>query len=649
MNEEENVNTAQTDDNDERLQEANDVMEQEAEDTGVFMPDEDQQIGLSGMQPRDYYQSHEEDFPEQKPVAGQIESKMANDPALNGRTSNGVVRTDGGDLRTGQYVTQKDYEIGEAQWKAQKAAQDAQRQANRMRSQAVQAQAQALLDSGDWYDTGRGYLRQKKFNKGFKRDGSGDRGVVGNRRVWRPEYANVDGQQVLDNAWQGAAGNVASRNRASAQTMTKNMLDANRLAFQQQDQQLQRRRKRNAECNLGIFDGMVSALDNLMSSEVSGDRRGVIGNDNLTKYRVGYVAPSLINAINGKMGQKGVNDYRILGLSAQWKLDANGNKVGEPMFHARYRTADGKVQGRVMTMQQVYDLGRDNYNIMYQKDANDQSQIGDANYHAINALDQVLGKYDESVRGGLNADMRGYRRGDIERQKKEADLKYTQQKTQFASQDQAAKFYEDQLSRIGDMNNKLISAAQKIEDVNPDRAQALWYQVRLNQERMRRTEKEIQKIRIGGESGKVGTQAAADKNGKQQPQNPKPRQGSQRNLTKSQIDISDVTDPTGVMRQIPVEQNQRGGKRLIRPPAGNVSSEESKSKAKELREKNGKKSSASMQSNKTEGSAASDNQERETTKEQMELLKDKDAYAKGRWDKIRKAVRRNFGAPGIED
>lgn len=282
---------------------------------------------------------------------------------------------------------------------------------------AANTKRDELLGSGKYYDDGQGNLRLKKkyavsyrggrriYDDGaesarYQMQQAGQRGydAVYDGR----DFATVLRQQQYEKAQRGKA-------------KTNEIVELNKAEMEERKKLDAERGIRNARQDLAVYDGLVAAFKSLSDDgeEVQQTLRdspydfkttlkdkdgrviGVGGEKKKLAYatddgyrtqeikdangkvigkrKFGIVGIKAIDAINKKLAEQGNKQYKITAIAAQQRIDAIGNKSGEPVFYVQRLFADGTQRADTLTMKQVYELGLNGYKTtgVNEKDAED--------------------------------------------------------------------------------------------------------------------------------------------------------------------------------------------------------------------------------------------------------------------------------------
>lgn len=274
------------------------------------------------------------------------------------------------------------------------------RDAMREARMAAAQRRQELLESGRYFDDGRGNLRLKKqfrqvakrrgrgfYNETLPDDGSGNAAV------------RAAGREAFDDAmepdlWAQAAAAQRDKKVAASRQYTQNMVAANKADMEAMEKAKSDRKVNDAKGNLSVFDGIAAAfsdMDRKFKRQGEGDiteeevveqpaekfKRDALGRvttqmNEPTKKKTGrrfvdgFVAPERIEAINSRLAGLGNNRVRITGIMARQKLGVDTKtKDGDPQFvvsGVKYDKSTGtNVPFQwVRSLQDVYRFGLEN-------------------------------------------------------------------------------------------------------------------------------------------------------------------------------------------------------------------------------------------------------------------------------------------------
>lgn len=282
---------------------------------------------------------------------------------------------------------------------------------------AANAKRDELLGSGKYYDDGQGNLRlKKKYAVGYR----------GGRRTYDDgaESARYQmqqaGQRGYDAVYDGRDFATVLRQQQyekaqRGKAKTNEIVELNKAEMEERKKLNAERGIRNARQDLAVYDGLVAAFKSLSDDgeEVQQTLRdspydlkttlkdkdgrviGVGGEKKKLAYaaddgyrtqdikdangkvigkrKFGIVGVKAIDAINKKLAEQGNKQYKITAIAAQQRIDAIGNKSGEPVFYVQRLFADGTQRADTLTMKQVYELGLNGYKTtgVNEKDAED--------------------------------------------------------------------------------------------------------------------------------------------------------------------------------------------------------------------------------------------------------------------------------------
>lgn len=295
---------------------------------------------------------------------------------------------------TGTYGTLKNEDFS-----AYRAQRDAERKRNweaiRAGRQAEADKRDELLATGRFFDDGRGNIKMKKE---YRRQGvNGKRSTARhfNKDTEHNTYADAT-NRMIKAAGQAAFGESvkswddALRIQEAANSPMNKRIAGNREEMKRMVEEQKAQDVRNAESNLGIFDGVVAAFDDMknggrIENETVFGGKDAQGRDGRWKYdaqgrvvgqaeprmtgrkiRVGYLAKGQIQSLNNELEQFGSN-MRISGITARqvFNPDFPDKEVSKPMLYVqgvRLDPASGKSVpfGEVMTMDKLYKMGLSN-------------------------------------------------------------------------------------------------------------------------------------------------------------------------------------------------------------------------------------------------------------------------------------------------
>lgn len=282
---------------------------------------------------------------------------------------------------------------------------------------AANAKRDELLGSGKYYDDGQGNLRlKKKYAVGYR----------GGRRTYDDgaESARYQmqqaGQRGYDAVYDGRDFATVLRQQQyekaqRGKAKTNEIVELNKAEMEERKKLDAERGIRNARQDLAVYDGLVAAFKSLSDDgeevqqtlrdspydfkttlkDKEGRDIGVGGEKKKLAYaaedgyrtqditdangkvigkrKFGIVGIKAIDAINKKLTEQGNKQYKITAIAAQQRIDAIGNKSGEPVFYVQRLFADGTQRADTLTMKQVYELGLNGYKTtgVNEKDAED--------------------------------------------------------------------------------------------------------------------------------------------------------------------------------------------------------------------------------------------------------------------------------------
>ena len=270
---------------------------------------------------------------------------------------------------------------------------------------AAQAEQARLLATGMYFSDGRGNIKLKKEYR--KQGGKGRRGYY-DKDTEHNTYAGAT-KLAIENArkaahdaalggydgFEGALRRQEEEKAAKGRAKTQEIVEQNGFELAQQEERKKQRGINLSKGHLAIFDGLVAAYKALDSnynvsavdrdeqrSELLRDGQGRLigagasyqkqtyadndgimvqnGGDGKPTARNGFVGIGTIDTINKRLRETGNNEFKITGIIARQKIDAIGNKA-EPMFYIQGIRADGTQFGKIMSMKDVYNFGKENY------------------------------------------------------------------------------------------------------------------------------------------------------------------------------------------------------------------------------------------------------------------------------------------------
>lgn len=280
-------------------------------------------------------------------------------------------------------------------WEARYNDMMARRKAERAGLKAQSLARQELLDTGKYFDDGRGNIklkqgerkRRERFGRGWHEETEADNGA-GMRYI---QKAGQDAYNGSMNGWTDS--DIARYERAMQRAQngntslgrTRSTVAENKAALEMMKQRKADEKTNYAKGMLSVYDGLVSAYKSMLDADPtaetvaeSGPRQFKKGADGKVttemeprkmvptgkRFKNGYVMPEVIQSINDNLAQRGNRNFRITGIIARQQNDDVRGDVGKPMFYVRGKRWDasqGKSVpfGKVMTMQDVYRLGVD--------------------------------------------------------------------------------------------------------------------------------------------------------------------------------------------------------------------------------------------------------------------------------------------------
>lgn len=254
--------------------------------------------------------------------------------------------------------------------------------------QAAADERQALLDSGRYFDDGRGNIKLKKEFRERQRTGNGGRRTY-NETIADDGSANRAMQRAYNNARDGFQFALAAQEddyAARSLEKTLAMQSSNKAQMQAIQKQKDDAAKNRAKGMLSIYDGMAAAYKDLIDEANAGriqdemrtvygdfkkDQQGRVTTERETsqkatgrKFRNGFVAPADIADINESLRRRGVG-MEITGIVAQ-ELYNDVSKKGEggPSFLVQgYRWDERNGMsvpfGHRFSLEDVYRFGVD--------------------------------------------------------------------------------------------------------------------------------------------------------------------------------------------------------------------------------------------------------------------------------------------------
>lgn len=286
---------------------------------------------------------------------------------------------------------------------------------------AAQAEQARLLATGMYFSDGRGNIKLKKEYR--KQGGKGRRGYY-DKDTEHNTYAGAT-KLAIENArkaahdaalggydgFEGALRRQEEKKAAKGRAKTQEIVEQNGFELAQQEERKKQRGINLSKGHLAIFDGLVAAYKALDSnynvSAVNRDeqRSGLLrdgqgrligagasyqkqtyadndgirvqnGEDGKPTARNGFVGIGTIDTINKRLRETGNNEFKITGIIARQKIDAIGNKA-EPMFYVQGIRADGTQFGKIMSMKDVYNFGKENYIGSGENDENAENNVID--------------------------------------------------------------------------------------------------------------------------------------------------------------------------------------------------------------------------------------------------------------------------------
>lgn len=294
----------------------------------------------------------------------------------------------------------------DAKVKANRQAKENRRNAIRAGMDAANAKREELLGTGKYYDDGSGNLRLKK-KYAVIGGGRGRREYDFGQEKAQYEIQQA-GQKAYDAAYDGMDFNSAIRRQQvkkaqRGKAKTNQLVELNKAEMEERKKLKAEREVRNAKQDLAIYDGLVVAFKSLdddgeeaqqvlkespydfktQTKDSQGRVIGVGGEKKQLAYaaddgyrmqdikdangkvigkrKFGIVGVKAIDEINKKLAEQGNKQYKVTAIVAQQKIDAIGNKSGEPVFYIQRLFADGTQRADTLTMKEIYQLGLKGY------------------------------------------------------------------------------------------------------------------------------------------------------------------------------------------------------------------------------------------------------------------------------------------------
>lgn len=313
-------------------------------------------------------------------------------------------------------------------WEARYNDMMARRKAERAGLKAQSLARQELLDTGRYFDDGRGNIKLKKSEREFRRPDS-------TRRGWHVDTTADNGagmryiQKAGQDAYSGSMGGwqqALNAQNAEKQNSVRNEFEAyaarNKAAMEKREEDRELQKKRNASDNWVLTSGIFAALNDLQNGpagtkdritdeevddkskpakrQAITDSKGAImgykdvyEKKNVGKIKNGYLDPSEVDMINRQLEANGNKRWRLKGIVAQQRFDPKlGNensdtaRKGKPYVLVNIemkdpQTGEWKPASRYMTMDTLYKFGVDNGKDSGRADAEDiiAEKLGDPN------------------------------------------------------------------------------------------------------------------------------------------------------------------------------------------------------------------------------------------------------------------------------
>lgn len=256
--------------------------------------------------------------------------------------------------------------------------------------QAAADERQRLLDSGMYFDDGRGNIKLKKEYREHQRVGNGGRRTYNETKADNGS-AKAMMQQAYNKAQDGfdfalALAAQEDENANKSLEKTRAMVSANKAYMESMEKRKTEARQNRAKGMLAIYDGMAAAYkdltDELNANRIQDEMRTVYGDFKKDqfgratterdskqvatgrKFRNGFVSPDQIADINANLRRRGVN-MEISGIVAQELYNPVAKKgAGKPSFLVQgYRfdenTGTSVPFGHRFSLEDVYRFGVD--------------------------------------------------------------------------------------------------------------------------------------------------------------------------------------------------------------------------------------------------------------------------------------------------
>lgn len=267
--------------------------------------------------------------------------------------------------------------------------------------EAAARMRQQLLDSGMYFDDGKGNIKLKKeYRRKYDRLPNGKYIKTGNNTDMRAgmTHSMIEeaGRTAYQTTWNQLLENQNAARLGASAEKTQSIVNQNKLELQEAAQRKAEASTNAAKGNLAIYDGLVAAYKDLTDESNRGrieeevrkvwggkdeqgrdarwmydDKGRVVGQaaerevKTGRRFRNGYVARGVIATINDALQERGNNTFRITGIIARQGVDAIGNASGEPIFYVQGIKTDGSNGpgvpfGKRMTLRGLYRMGVEN-------------------------------------------------------------------------------------------------------------------------------------------------------------------------------------------------------------------------------------------------------------------------------------------------
>lgn len=270
------------------------------------------------------------------------------------------------------------------------------RSATRAARAAEAEKRQELLESGKYFDDGRGNLVMKKEyrtqryatrgglrNKTMPDDGSGNAAV---RAAGRDAFDI----EMAPDPWAQAAARQKAQKGAASRQYTANMVAANNADMEAMEKRRADAGRNDAKGRLSIFDGLAAAFGDMnrkFERQGEGDvteetvapeekfKRDANGKTTTEfaervktgrRFVDGFLSKDRVMAINNHLAELGNKRVRITGVMARQRLGVDSKtKDGDPIFivsgvHYDKATGTNKPFQWVRSLEDVYRFGKEN-------------------------------------------------------------------------------------------------------------------------------------------------------------------------------------------------------------------------------------------------------------------------------------------------